>query len=414
MKTINAMMVLIFVSSNLMSFSAVAEKYYDPNAGDSASNRKPHKVEIHKDKKQSKGQAVNQLGRDAVQFGQGLLSGDTEDSSSSQIPIQIDKRSSSSDSKQVKNSHGKSSKALDDLFDQEVGSTDDKATKPSHTVAKHKASNLDDLMEQEQQDETRQRLIAEENRRAEEVRQRQLAEEKSRREENDRRVAAQQRERQQAQAREAAADSERNDNKTVGWLGAAIFAGMGHQNIASAYLNQATSGESNDAAINSAMVQDKQIQTQKMEADRYRQEEAQRRQAEESNHQIETHNKQQAAWNNQQQENQRKLQDQQRQDEENRRAQMEDRKKKAALQEQLKPVNSCVTTKRMFGSVYLFNNCSAKVEASWRDQGNCSQGCECGIAPYNYTSCGGGVKGNVTLLLACESPAHPSGGECRM
>jgi|CXWL01.1.fsa_nt_gi DNA repair exonuclease SbcCD ATPase subunit len=414
MKTLNVMMVLILVSSSLMPFSAVAEKYYDPNAGDSASNPKPRKVEIHKDKKSSKGQQLKQLGQDAVQFGQGLLSGDSEDSSSTQIPIIVDKRPSSSDSKQTQNSHGKSSKALDDLFDQEVGASDDNSTKPNHTVAKRKASSLDDLMEQEQQDESHQRQVAEENRRAEESRQRQIAEEKFRREENDRRVAAQQREREQAQAREAAADRERDDNKTVGWLGAAIFAGMGHQNMAEAYLNQATSGESNDAAINSAMVQDKQNQIQKMEEDRRRQEEAQRQQAEESNHRIETYNKQQATWNNQQQENQRKLQDQQRQDEENQRAQMEDRKRKAALQEQLKPVNSCITTKRMFGSVYLFNNCSAKVEASWRDQGNCSQGCECGIAPYNYTSCGGGVKGSVTLLLACESPAHPSGGECKM
>jgi hypothetical protein len=301
MKTLNVMMVLIFVSSSLVSFSAVAEKYYDPNAGDSASNQKPKKVEIHKDKKQSKGQWVNQLGRDAAQFGQGLLSGESEDSSSAQIPIQIDKRSSSSDSKQVQNSHGKSSKALDDLFDQDVGSNDDNAAKPSHTFAKHKASNLDDLMEQEQQDESHQRQVAEENRHAEEARQRQLAEEKFRREENDRRVAAQQREREQAQAREAAAQREQDSNKTMGWLGAVVSMKYGAQNTAAQFLNQAITGENNMDAINSSIDQDSAAARQRATDEQHNREVAQHRQQEESQRIADENNRRLEDYNRQQQ-----------------------------------------------------------------------------------------------------------------
>ncbi len=291
MKTLNVMMVLIFVSSSLMPFSAVAEKYYDPNAGDSASNPKPRKVEIHRGKKSSKGQQLKQLGQDAVQFEQGLLSGDSEDSSSTQIPIIVDKRPSSSDSKQTQNSHGKSSKALDDLFDQEVGASDDNSIKPSHTVAKRKASNLDDLLEQEQQDESRQRQVAEENRRTEEARQRQLAEEKYRREENDRRVAAQQHEREQAQAREAAAQRGQEDSNLGGdWVarGASVFFGnyfsnQGNQAAANLFINQGVTGEKFDATTAAnAMSSDITSARQRAADEQRSREEAQRRQQEES------------------------------------------------------------------------------------------------------------------------------------
>lgn len=204
--------------------------------------------------------------------------------------------------KKTQNSHGKSSKALDDLFDQEVGSNDDNAAKPSHAVGKHKASNLDDLMEQEQQDETYQRQLAEENRRAEVARQRQIAEEKYRREENDRRVAAQQREREQAQAREAAAQREQDSNKTMGWLGAVVSMKYGAQNTAAQFLDQAITGENKMDAINSSLEQDTSIARQRAADEQHSREVAQHRQQEESRRIADENNRRLADYNRQQQE----------------------------------------------------------------------------------------------------------------
>lgn len=97
MNTRNALTIMLLMAGGTMTFSAIAGSYYDPNAGDSESSQS-QAVEIHRDQQQSSEQWTNQLGRDAAQYGQGIVSGRSEDDSSNKIPIQRDRRSEERDS----------------------------------------------------------------------------------------------------------------------------------------------------------------------------------------------------------------------------------------------------------------------------------------------------------------------------
>ncbi len=97
MNTRNALTIMLLLAGSAMTFSSVAGSYYDPNAGDSESNQ-TQAVEIHRDQSQSSEQWTNQLGRDAAQYGQGIVSGRSEDDSSNKIQIQRDRHSEESDS----------------------------------------------------------------------------------------------------------------------------------------------------------------------------------------------------------------------------------------------------------------------------------------------------------------------------